>query len=50
MAVSELIIITVLPCTEETQKIFVVGNYKLKKKHDRISPPSHLGHVCPENI
>lgn len=34
MAVSELIIITILSCTEETQKIFVDGNYELKKKHD----------------
>ena len=34
MVVSELIIITILPCTEETQKIFVDGNYKLRKKHD----------------
>lgn len=34
MAVSELIIITILPCTEKTQKILVDGNNKLTKKHD----------------
>lgn len=34
MAVSVQIIMTILPCTEGMQKIFVDGSYKLQKKHD----------------
>lgn len=39
MEVSELIIITILPYTEETQKISVDGNYKFKEKHGKHPPP-----------